>query len=79
VRRAEVQWLPRVINVTWQYSKATFGDAFWFDPRIESILHGRRHGGLMRATAPWAAPGEPGVAGLCANCGGRYGAKGGNP
>ena len=27
VRRAEVGWLPRFINVTWQYSKATYGDA----------------------------------------------------
>ena len=28
VRRAEIRWLPRFINVTWQYSKATYGDAF---------------------------------------------------
>ena len=45
VRRAEVRWLPRFINVTWQYSKATYGDAFGFDPRIYSIHHAGRHGG----------------------------------
>jgi hypothetical protein len=45
VRRAEVQWLPRFINVTWQYSKATYGDAFGSDPRIYSIHHAGRHGG----------------------------------
>jgi hypothetical protein len=39
VRRAEVRWLPRFINVTWQYSKATYGDAFGSDPRIYSIHH----------------------------------------
>ncbi|HEX9624154.1 MAG TPA: hypothetical protein VF979_07230, partial [Streptosporangiaceae bacterium] len=45
VRRAELGWLPRFINVTWQYSKATYGDAFGFDPRIYSIHHAGRHGG----------------------------------
>ena len=45
VRWAEVRWLPRFINVTWQYSKATYGDAFGFDPRIYSIHHAGRHGG----------------------------------
>ena len=45
VRRAEVRWLPRFINVTWQYSKATYGDAFGSDPRIYSIHHAGRHGG----------------------------------
>ena len=45
VRRAEVRWLPRFINVTWQYSKATYGDAFGPDPRIYSIHHAGRHGG----------------------------------
>jgi hypothetical protein len=45
VRRAEVQWLPRFINMTWQYSKAAYGDAFGTDPRIYSIHHAGRHGG----------------------------------
>jgi hypothetical protein len=45
VRRAEVGWLPRFINVTWQYSKATYGEAFGSDPRIYSIHHAVRHGG----------------------------------
>ncbi|MFZ0189935.1 MAG: hypothetical protein WAL72_23685, partial [Streptosporangiaceae bacterium] len=45
VRLAEIRWLPRFINVTWQYSKATYGDAFGFDPRIYSIHHAGRHGG----------------------------------
>ena len=45
VRRAEIRWLPRFINVTWQYSKATYGDAFGSDPRIYSIHHAGRHGG----------------------------------
>jgi hypothetical protein len=45
VRRAEVQWLPGFINVTWQYSKATYGGAFGSDPRIYSIHHAGRHGG----------------------------------
>src|ERR1035438_1208940 len=45
VRWAEARWLPRFINVTWQYSKATYGDAFGFDPRIYSIHHAGRHGG----------------------------------
>ena len=45
VRRAEIGWLPRFINVTWQYSKATYGDAFGFDLRIYSIHHAGRHGG----------------------------------
>jgi hypothetical protein len=45
VRWAEVRWLPRFINVTWQYSKATYGDAFGPDPRIYSIHHAGRHGG----------------------------------
>ena len=45
VRRAEIRWLPRFINVTWQYSKATYGDAFGPDPRIYSIHHAGRHGG----------------------------------
>ena len=45
VRWAEVRWLPRFINVTWQYSKATYGDAFGSDPRIYSIHHVGRHGG----------------------------------
>ena len=45
LRRAEVRWLPRFINVTWQYSKATYGDAFGSDPRIYSIHHAGRHGG----------------------------------
>src|SRR3974390_1039776 len=45
VRRAEVGWLPRFIHVTWQYSKATYGDGFGFDPRIYSIHHAGRHGG----------------------------------
>ena len=45
VRRTEVLWLPRFINVTWQYSKATYGDAFGPDPRIYSIHHAGRHGG----------------------------------
>ncbi len=45
VRWAEVRWLPRFINVTWRYSKATYGDAFGSDPRIYSIHHAGRHGG----------------------------------
>jgi hypothetical protein len=45
VRRAEAGWLPRFINVTWQYSKAAYGDAFGPDPRIYSIHHAGRHGG----------------------------------
>ena len=45
MRRTEVRWLPRFINVTWQYSKATYGDAFGPDPRIYSIHHAGRHGG----------------------------------
>ncbi len=45
VRRAQVRWLPRFINATWQYSKATYGDAFGADPRIYSIHHAGRHGG----------------------------------
>jgi len=45
VRRAEVRWLPRFIDVTWQYSKAAYGDAFGFDPRMYSIRHAGRHGG----------------------------------
>jgi hypothetical protein len=45
VCRAEVRWLPRFVNVTWQYSKATYGDAFGSDPRIYSIHHAGRHGG----------------------------------
>ena len=45
VRRAEVPWLPQFINVTWQYSKATYGDAFGPNPRIYSIHHAGRHGG----------------------------------
>jgi hypothetical protein len=45
VRQAEIRWLPRFINVTWQYSKATYGDAFGPDPRIYSIHHAGRHGG----------------------------------
>ena len=45
VRWAEARWLPRFINVTWQYSKATYGDAFGSDPRIYSIHHAGRHGG----------------------------------
>ena len=38
VRRDEIPWLPRFISVTWQYSKATYGDAFGPDPRIYSCL-----------------------------------------
>jgi hypothetical protein len=45
VRRAEVRWLPRFINVTWQYSKAAYGEGFGPDPRIYSIHHTGRHGG----------------------------------
>ena len=45
VRRAEVQWLPRFINQAWQYSKATYGEAFGPDPRIYSVHHAGRHGG----------------------------------
>jgi len=45
VRRAEVGWLPRFINATWHYSKATYGDGFGPDPRIYSIHHAGRHGG----------------------------------
>ena len=45
VRRDEIPWLPRFISVTWQYSKATYGDAFGPDPRIYSIHHAGRHGG----------------------------------
>ena len=45
VHWAAVGWLPRFINVTWQYSKATSGDAFGPDPRIYSIHHAGRHGG----------------------------------
>jgi hypothetical protein len=45
VRPAEIGWLPRFINVTWQYSKATYGDGFGPDPRIYSIHHGGRHHG----------------------------------
>jgi hypothetical protein len=45
VRRAEVRWLPRFINVTWQYSKAAYGDAFGPGPRIYSIHRAGRHGG----------------------------------
>ncbi len=56
VRRAEVRWLPRFITVTWQYSKATYGDAFGFDPRIYSIHHAgvarRRPRGLLRLPGP---------------------------
>ena len=44
VRRAEVRWLPRHINVTWQYSKATCGNTFGFDPRIYSIHYAGRYG-----------------------------------
>jgi len=35
----------RFINATWQYSKATYGDAFGSNPRINSIHHAGRHGG----------------------------------
>jgi hypothetical protein len=45
VRPAEIRWLPRFINMTWQYSKATYGSAFGPDSRIYSIHHGGRHGG----------------------------------
>ena len=45
VRRAEIRWLPRFIDVTWQYSKAAYGGAFGSDPRIYSIHHAGRHGG----------------------------------
>jgi hypothetical protein len=50
VRQAEIQWLPRFINVTWQYSKATYGDEFGFDPRIYSIHHGGGTAAATRAT-----------------------------
>ena len=50
VRRAEVRWLPRFINVTWQYSKATYGDAFGPDPRIYSIPMQGGMAAAMRAT-----------------------------
>jgi hypothetical protein len=36
VRREEIRWLPRFIYVTWQYSKAAYGDVFGPDPRIYS-------------------------------------------
>ena len=42
VRWAEARWLPRFINVTWQYSKAAYGDAFGADPRIYSIHQDRK-------------------------------------
>ena len=45
VRWAEVRWLPRFINLTWQYSKAAYGDGFGPDPRIYSVHHAGRHGG----------------------------------
>jgi hypothetical protein len=45
VRWAEVRWLSRFMNVTWQYSKATYGGVFGSDPRIYSIHHAGRHGG----------------------------------
>ena len=69
VRRAEIGWPPRYIKVTWQYSKATYGDAFGSDP---PLLHPpcraarRRPRGLYvspstttttSATAGWRAGG----------------------
>ena len=45
VRQAEIRWLPRYISQVWEYSKATYGDAFGPDPRIYSIHHAGRHGG----------------------------------
>jgi hypothetical protein len=45
VRRGQVQWLPGYISQVWQYSKATYGEAFGPDPRIYSIHHAGRHGG----------------------------------
>jgi hypothetical protein len=45
VRLDEIGWLPGYIKVTWQYSKATYGEGFGPDPRIYSIHHAGRHGG----------------------------------
>jgi hypothetical protein len=45
VRHRQIRWLPRYINQTWQYSKATYGHGFGPDPRIYSIHHAGRHGG----------------------------------
>jgi hypothetical protein len=45
VRQRQVRWLPAYISQAWQYSKATYGDAFGPDPRIYSIHHAGRHGG----------------------------------
>jgi hypothetical protein len=45
VSRRETPWLPRYISDIWQYSKATYGDAFGPDPRIYSIHHAGRYGG----------------------------------
>jgi hypothetical protein len=45
VRRSEARWLCGFISQVWQYSKATYGEAFGPDPRIYSIHHAGRHGG----------------------------------
>jgi len=45
VNQREASWLPAYVNRVWQYSKATYGDAFGPDPRIYSIHHAGRHGG----------------------------------
>ena len=53
--RQLLRWLPRFINVTWQYSKAAYGDAFGPDPRTYSIHHRaapRRPRGLLRQPGP---------------------------
>jgi hypothetical protein len=45
VDRRGTQWLLGYLSRTWQYVKATYGDAFGSDPRLYSIHHGRRRSG----------------------------------
>jgi hypothetical protein len=45
VRHSNIGWLHRFISRTWQYSKATYGDAFGPDQRLYSIHHTGRYSG----------------------------------
>ena len=54
VRLAEVRWLPRFINVTWQYSKAAYGEAFGPRTPCDRRQGPRRGSVTMTATVPTA-------------------------